>query len=41
MVHDATLEALSHNSNSDEWIAERISLAFERAIFAVGVERTR
>jgi hypothetical protein len=34
-----TLEALSHNAQSPEWVAKRIAEAAERAIVAIGVER--
>lgn len=37
-VRDATCEALSYEGQSAEWVAERVALATERAIFAVGVE---
>lgn len=38
LVHDATQEALTHETASPEWVADRVTMATERALFAVGVE---
>jgi hypothetical protein len=38
-LHGATLEALTHDAQSPEWVAARIVEAAERILCRIGVER--